>query len=144
MSGREARADGQPLGYAMDAERADDGVAAPQLLGAFVPGVAFVADVIVVSTGVPVGNQAVHDGGDDHAEEKPEHDLAQVKRVKARLALHTLQRLGEQAQGGGGQHEARTQAQDAVVGPAGQPADEEEREGPQASGQAGQTSGGEG
>jgi hypothetical protein len=76
----EAGADGKPLGNAVDAERADDGVAAPELVGRFVFVVAFETDVAVVSARVPVGDEAIHERRDHHPKKKAQHHLAEDQR----------------------------------------------------------------
>jgi 2-amino-4-hydroxy-6-hydroxymethyldihydropteridine diphosphokinase len=140
----EASTDGKALGNAVDAERSDDGVAAPELVGRFVRIVAFEADVTVVSARVAVGDEAIHERCDHDSEQKPQHHFAEENAVEPTWTLHAFQSLGQQAQGRGGQHEACPQSQDAVVGATRQAANEEERECSQARGQAGQTSCSEG
>jgi len=137
-TGGEAGANGKALGDAVDAERTDDGVAAPKIFGLWVMMVAFMSNVVVMAAGVSVRNEAVHDRGENDAEQEPEDDLAELAGIEPIGSLHAVQRFGEQAQRGGSQHEPRTQAQNAVVRAARKAAQEEEWESPQASGQAGQ------
>ena len=138
----EARADGKPLGNTVDAECADDSVAAPELLVGFAVVVTFEPDVAVVPARVPVGDEAVHERRNDHPEKKTEHNLAEHKDVETGRTLYAGQSLGKQTQGCGREHEARTQTQDAVVGAARESSKEKKWKGPQASGQAGQASSG--
>ena len=102
------------------------------------------ADVFVVAARVAVGDEAIHDGRDHRADQETRNHLGQERAVQARRTPNAFQGLGQKAHGGGGQHEPRAQPQNAVVGPAREPAEEEERKSPQARGQAGQASGEEG
>ncbi len=118
----EPSADRQPLGDAVEAERADHGVGAPRGergmgIVHVVPGL--VAQVLVMPAGVLVWDQAIHGGGDPGADREPRDDQHEAPQVKDFPLVHTAERLGAEAERRRCQHEAGPQAQDPVVGPPG-------------------------
>ncbi len=124
----EAGADGQPLGDAVQGERADHGVGAARL--AIVPIVPrLVAQVLMVPAGVPVGDQAIHRRRQADAGAEAHQHPEQARRVESAVDAQVAQRLAQQAERRRCQHQARPQTQDPVVKAARQLAHEGEGHG---------------
>ena len=144
----EAGADGHALGQAVDAHGPHDKVEAPAV--AVVPGgvvgavvvmmVALVAglvrDVLVVPARMAVRDEAIHGDRDQHAGEEAARDEREAPEIEARGGADPGERLVQQAQRRGGEHQPGAEAEDAVVAAAGQLLHEQEGERAEPGGEA--------
>ena len=134
---REARADGEPFGDAVEAEGAHHRVGLAR--GALVVNVVarLVPEVLVVPARVVVGNEPIHRGGEADADREADDDQREPPEVEPVRAPDAVHRLAQQAERRGRQHQPRPEPEDSVVGSPRKIAHEQERQRAQAGRQPG-------
>lgn len=140
--GREARADGETFGDAVNGERAHDGIPAPGISRAVVVAIVMilsgiVPEVLVVPARVPMGNQAIHQGGEASAHRETEGHLGNPRGIEASRRSHARHGFAEQPERRRRQHQARAEAEDAVVDSPRQLANEQKGQSPDPGGESG-------